>query len=76
MLFVYLLQDTFVDKSALNLLCAEIVVASNVNAVNLNLVFPFNVDVYDNLVGSTGIVSLYDVYLCVLVAFLLEIPLC
>ena len=76
MLLVNLLQDTLADQTALDLLCAQMLVARNVDVVDLHLVFPLDVHIHDNLVGSTGIVPLNDVYLSILVSLLCEIALC
>ena len=68
-LVVYLLQYAWLDKVALYLSVAQVVVAGDVDAIDSYLVFLLYVDIHDDLVGGAGVVVLYDVYLCVLVAF-------
>ena len=70
-----LAQDTFLEQAALDGALREIVIAEDVDFVDLHLLLFVHIDVQSNLVGMSRIVVLLDDQLCVLVALLVEIAM-
>ena len=73
--FVGLLERTVGEERPLDFLDGKLLVAQNGDAVDLHLVLLVDVDVYDDLAGIADVVVLNELYLGVLVAFVVEVLL-